>query len=98
MMIAETTFLVVPFELARPMSPGSVPDAAQMAQGKHADWPEWRKTVSNCHLFAPLTGFHTPGTLPAPMLCQAVPVATLSAVPAPVVCGLGIELILILPV
>jgi hypothetical protein len=31
------------------------------------------------------------------MLCQAVPVAS-HAVPAPVVCGLGIELILILPV
>jgi hypothetical protein len=30
------------------------------------------------------------------MLCQAVS-ATTSAVPAPVVCGLGIELILILP-
>jgi hypothetical protein len=31
------------------------------------------------------------------MLCQAVSVATTSAVPAPAVCGLGIELILILP-
>jgi len=30
------------------------------------------------------------------MLCQAVPVATV-AVPAPAVCGLGIELIVILP-
>jgi hypothetical protein len=31
------------------------------------------------------------------MLCQVVPVATGDAVPAPAVCGLGIELILILP-
>ncbi len=94
-MIAERTFPIV---RPRPMSPGSLPDAAGAAQGGVADWPEWRKTVSNCHLFEALTGSRTPGTLPAPMLCQAVPVATHSAVPAPVVCGLGIELILILPV
>lgn len=43
-----------------------------------------------------LTGLSYGGTLPAPMLCQAVSVVT-DAVPAPAVCGLGIELILILP-
>jgi hypothetical protein len=31
------------------------------------------------------------------MLCQVVSVADHAAVPAPAVCGLGIELILILP-
>jgi len=79
------------------MSPGSVPDAAGVAQDKPADWPDWRKTVSNWPPFRALTGSHTLGTLRAPMLCQAVSVATVSAVPAPAVCGLGIELILILP-
>jgi len=92
-MIAETTFPIV---RARSMSLGSLPDAAGMAQGSVADWPDWRKIVSNWTLFQVLTGFHAPGTLPAPMLCQAVSVASV-AVPAPVVCGLGIELILILP-
>jgi hypothetical protein len=45
-----------------------------------------------------LTRAGADGTLRRPMLCQAVSVATTSAaVPAPAVCGLGIELILILP-